>query len=494
MTDLHQIFDHLNTKAEEHIGLLGEAVAIASISGSPDHRPELFRMANWLKARMEKAGADSVTLAPLGPQPGTEGQGTVGDKKMLELPPLVLAVFGNDPNKRTLALYGHYDVQPAQLEDGWSSDPFKMVVHEDGRMVGRGTTDDKGPLLGWIWVIEAYRALGKELPVNLRIIFEGMEESGSEGLEEWIAKEHNGFLKGVDTVCISDNYWLGKTKPCITHGLRGVSYFQIEVSGPGRDLHSGVYGGAVHEPMTALTQLMAGLVDTNGKILIDGVYDKVAPVTPEELANYKNIDFSMDDFRASFDGTCVVFDEKDLGLEEAKAKTLMARWRNPSLSLHGIEGAFYGVGAKTVIPAKVIGKFSIRTVPDMDIEHVNKCAIDFVHAKAKTLGTRCEVKASLVSSGPWWYANPEDYNFRAAARAIAHVHDGIKPDLTREGGSIPVTLWFQTALPEASVLLLPMGACDDNAHSTDEKLDKVNYLSGIKVMAAYLHEIAQKAE
>ena len=200
------------------------------------------------------------------------------------LPPLVVGAYGRDAGKKTLLVYGHYDVQPALKSDGWATDPFELVEDASGRMFGRGSTDDKGPVIAWLWILQAHQQLGVPLPVNLRFVFEGMEESGSTGLDEYVHSAAKGLLADVDCVCISDNYWLGKTKPCLTYGLRGVSYYTIEVSGPGKDLHSGLYGGAVHEPMTDLIALMGRLVDPRGTILIPGITDSVAPLTGTDAA------------------------------------------------------------------------------------------------------------------------------------------------------------------------------------------------------------------
>ena len=164
------------------------------------------------------------------------------------------------------------------MEDGWDTDPFTLVEDEQHRLLGRGSSDDKGPVLGWINVVEAHKSLGIEMPVNLKFCLEGMEESGSEGLEPIIYQEADKYFKDVDSVCISDNYWLGTTKPCLTYGLRGVSYFHLTVQGPARDLHSGVFGGTVHEPMTDLFALMSKLVTPDGKILVPGIYDQVRPL------------------------------------------------------------------------------------------------------------------------------------------------------------------------------------------------------------------------
>jgi len=279
----------------------------------------------------------------------------------------LLGEFLSDPSKKTVCVYGHLDVQPAEKTDGWDTDPF-VLTEIDGKLYGRGSTDDKGPSLSWLWVIEAYQQLGEEIPVNIKMIYEGMEESGSVGMEDTIlelAKPGN-FFSDVDFFCISDSYWTGKRKPCISYGLRGLAAFEVSVRCCEQDLHSGVYGGIVHEAVDDLIHLMASLKEPNGKILIEGIMDDVLPMTPEEESLYENIDFDVNEFKKEVRVT----NYGNTLLKPDKVSLLMARWRYPSLTIHGIQGAFSGEGVKTVVPSKVAGKFSIRTVPNMDLEKI----------------------------------------------------------------------------------------------------------------------------
>ncbi|KAI9653900.1 MAG: hypothetical protein M1831_005585 [Alyxoria varia] len=469
--DLKPFFTTVDTLAPQFIDRLRHAVSIPSISASDSHRPEVTRMGQWLASELESLGA-SVETRPLGKEP---------HRPHLELPPVIVGRYGNDSSKRTVLVYGHYDVQPAEKSDGWATEPFELSVDERGRMYGRGSTDDKGPVLGWLNVLQAHREAGMELPVNLLFCFEGMEEYGSEGLDDFIAKEANGYFKDADCVCISDNYWLGTEKPCLAYGLRGVNYYSIEISGPGQDLHSGVMGGVSQEPMTDLVRVMSSLVQPDGTILIPGISEQVAPVTAEERKTYEDIQFTMDDLHEA------LANDKN-SIKKDKESALMARWRFPSLSLHGIEGAFSAPGAKTVIPAKVVGKFSIRTVPDMRIPETNALVEQHIQKVFASLGSSNSCKVSCQHAGKWWVASPRSWNFRAAAKATKAVW-GVEPDLTREGGSIPVTLTFEEKLGR-SVLLLPMGSSTDAAHSVNEKLDRRNYVQGIKTLGAYLHYVA----
>ncbi|KAJ1557491.1 Metallopeptidase M20, partial [Cladochytrium tenue] len=264
--------------------------------------------------------------------------------------------------------------------------------------------------------------------------------------------------------------WLGTEKPCLTYGLRGVSYYTIEIKGPARDLHSGVFGGTVHEPMTDLVYVLGQLVDVRGRILIPGVYDEVAPVTEQELALYDGLAFSLGDVHAAAGAPTTI--------HRTEREALMARWRFPSLSVHGIEGAFSGQGAKTVIPARVVGKFSIRTVPNMDPDRLTEKVVRYLEGLFASLGSKNSMRVECLHAGKSWVADVNHWNYLAAFKAIERVY-GVRPDYTREGGSIPVTLTFQETL-QRSVLLLPMGRADDGAHSTNEKLDRRNYIDGMK--------------
>ncbi|KAK7490769.1 hypothetical protein BaRGS_00017998 [Batillaria attramentaria] len=469
---MDKLFEYVDKNQDRYVKLLEEAVAIKSVSAWPETRPEIRRMVTWTKELLEKLGS-TCNLEELGQQ-------TLPDGSKIELPPVLMGQLGNDPKKKTLLVYGHLDVQPAQKDDGWDTEPF-VLTEVDGKLYGRGSTDDKGPVLDWINAIQAMQELKMDVPVNLKFVFEGMEESGSEGLDDLIARKKDSFLQGVDYVCISDNYWLGKKKPCITYGLRGICYFQLEVECAKMDLHSGVFGGTVHEAMTDLIALMGALVDVKGKILVPGVYDTVKPLTADEKALYDPIDFDMEDYRNDLGAPKLIHDKKE--------DVLMHRWRYPSLSLHGIEGAFSAPGAKTVIPRKVIGKFSIRLVPDQEPDKIEQLVRQYIDKLHKDRGSPNTIKVSMGHGGRPWVSDFNDPNYLAGRAAIKKVF-GVEPDLTREGGSIPVTLTFQEAT-QKNVMLLPIGSCDDGAHSQNEKINRTNYINGIKLLAAYMDELSK---
>lgn len=472
---LPTLFKYVDEHQDLYVKRLADWVAIQSVSAWPEKRNETKRMMEVAAKEIERLGG-TCELVDVGKQ-------KLPDGTEIPLPPVILGGLGSDPGKKTVCVYGHLDVQPAALDDGWDSEPF-VLEERDGKLYGRGSTDDKGPVLAWLNCIEAYQQLKQEVPVNLKFCFEGMEESGSEGLDDLIFSRKDTFFKDVDYVCISDNYWLGKNKPCITYGLRGICYFFIEVECCAKDLHSGVYGGSVHEAMTDLIALMDSLVDRKGKILIPGIYEAVAPLYKDEEKIYQAIDFDLQEY-ASDIGT------KQL-LHNTKENILMHRWRYPSLSLHGIEGAFSASGAKTVIPKKVTGKFSIRLVPDMDPKDVEKQVQDHLTKRFAQQESPNKLKVTLGHGGRPWVADFNHPHFMAGRKAMKTVF-GMEPDLTREGGSIPVTLTFQEVTGK-NVMLLPVGSADDGAHSQNEKLNRYNYIQGVKLLGAYLYEVSQLAD
>ncbi|GAB1212142.1 hypothetical protein ATERTT37_001272 [Aspergillus terreus] len=432
-------------------------------------------MTAFLVDQLSGLGAN-VERCPLGNQPDTD--------PVLELPDVVLAKYPAtpDPKKRTILIYGHYDVQPEG--EGWTypRKPWKLT-EIDGKLYGRGSTDDKGPLLAWLNALEAYQKAGVDLPVNLLFCFEGMEESGSVGFAGF-AHQNQELLSKVDAACISDNYWLTPRKPCLTYGLRGINYFTISIAQkplPGRKpvpLHSGIYGGTVHEPMTDLIIMLSKLVDSKGNILVPGINGLVDDTTSEEIERYKKIDFSMEEFKNTIGSEAAIYD--------TAPDTLMHRGRYPSITIHGISGADSSPNQTTAIYPEVTGKFSVRTVPTMDGSVVTALVVHFLEQEFNKLGSKntCEVR-EFGESAPYWVGNIDDPNFAAGKAATKRVYN-TDPDMTREGGSIGVTLELQKALgTNKSIMLLPVGRSDDGAHGPDEKLDRDNYIKGSKLLGAY---------
>lgn len=470
---MKSIFSYIEENKEKYIDNLREVVNIPSVSALPERRDDIKKVVLLVSEKLQNLGV-KVKLHDVGEQ-------TLPDGQKLPLPPVILGTLYNDTTKPTILVYGHLDVMPAAKEDGWNTQPFELT-EKDGKLYGRGSSDDKGPVLGWLHAIEAYQNTNTELPVNLKFCFEGMEECGSEGLEELLISVKDTFLSDVDYVCISDNYWLGTKKPCLTYGLRGICYFNIKITCAKMDLHSGLFGGTVREGLIDLISLLDTLVDKDGKILIPGIMADVAPLGDDEFEIYKNIDFDVEEYKKMI-GT-------DKLLNDSKEDVLMARWRFPSLSIHGIEGAFSETGSKTVIPKEVIGKFSLRLVPNQDPAVVEKQVLEHLTKQWKLLNSWNEFSAYMVSSGKPWMTNPKNEHYKAAADATEYVYN-VRPDLTREGGSIPITLVFQELTGKDDVLLLPMGCGDDGAHSQNEKINVYNYIEGTKLMAAYFHEVSK---
>jgi len=472
---MKRIFAVIDENKDKYIETLRKAVAIKSVSAWPETRDEIWKMMGWMGEELKSLGA-KIQFEDIGTQ-------TMPDGSELKLPPVLMGQLGEDKGKKTLLVYGHLDVQPAMKSDGWDTEPF-VLTEKDGKLYGRGSTDDKGPVLGWIHALQAYKQCGIDLPVNFKFCFEGMEESGSVGLDTMLAEKSNTpFMKEIDYCCISDNYWLGKEKPCLTYGLRGVCYFFIEIECAAKDLHSGVFGGTVNEGMADLIWMMDQLVDDRGNILITGLMDSVAPLTADEKSKYVNIDFDPEEYRKDLGTPGELTHGKD------KVATLMARWRYPSLSLHGIQGAFADAGAKTVIPRKITGKFSIRIVPNQTPEIIEKVVVEYCNKIWSTRKSPNKMVAQMFHGGKCWVTDPDHENFVAGARATKMVY-GVEPDYTREGGSIPVTLTIEEATGK-NVMLLPMGAADDGAHSQNEKIDIRNYIEGTKLLAAYAYELSQ---
>ncbi|KAK1955648.1 peptidase family M20/M25/M40 [Colletotrichum sublineola] len=423
---------------------LGDAVRIPSISAYADRRKDVFEMSEWVATKMRAVGID-VRLKNLGKQDGTE----------LELPPLVLGRYGKDPEKPTVLVYCHYDVQPASFEDGWKYEPFEMTVEESGRLCGRGTSDDKGPLVGWINMIEAFQKAG---------------------LEGALEDEADKYFSDVDVVCIADVVWVSDEQISIPQGLRGIIFYLVTITGAKQDAHSGGFGGQISEPMVDMVNIMSSLVDSKGKILIPGIYDNVQPVTEKEYESYQELKISEDSLYGGTGGR---------GLHDNQADALIARWKKPSLTLHRIENALPGAGAITSIPAKLVGKFSIRTVPFMKAEEIDHIVRKHIQDRFDTLGSKNDIEIE-AHPNDWFYEDASHWNYQAAIRATRNVW-GVDPAMTCEGGSIPIALDFKKILKK-NVLLLPVGRPTDGQHSTNEKLDKSSYINAIKLYGSYLKE------
>ncbi|RLW13253.1 hypothetical protein DV515_00000106, partial [Chloebia gouldiae] len=433
--DAHQS-DFIKGRGQQHSGPpnctflpvqgLKEWVAVESNSVQPHLRNEVMQMMALAAERLATLGA-TVNLA----------NNLLPDGQVLPLPSVILGELGKDPQNPTACFYGHVDVQPAKKEDGWNTDPYTLT-EIDGNLYGRGATDNKGPVLAWINEVETFRALKLTMPVNFKFVIEGMEEAGSLELEKLLDEENQGFFSDVDYIVISDNLWLSNKKPALTYGSRGNACFFVEVECGSKDLHSGTFGGITHEP------LLDSLVDSTGPIQIPGIYDSVAALTEKERKLYESIEFDLEEHR------------NNCGRNTPTPVALL-------LSIHGIEGAFHEPGIKTVIPAKVIGKFSIRQVPHMDL---------LVVKEQRNSPNKLEVSMPLGAKP--WLADANNPLYKAARRAIKTVLIFVEdPDFIYDGSAIPVARMLQT-VAQRSVMMLPTGAADDREHSQNEKISRLN--------------------
>ncbi|KAG8442261.1 hypothetical protein GDO86_011167 [Hymenochirus boettgeri] len=464
MTDL---FTYIDGHQDEFVQSLKEWIAIPSDSSDPLLRKELIKMVEITAERIQALGA-TVELIDM-------GQEQLNDGQSVPFPKAILAQLGNDPSKATICFYGHVDVQPAKMEDGWITDPYNMTERNEN-LYGRGATDNKGPVLAWINAVDTYKALNQEIPVNIKFIIEGVEETGSQGLEDLI-KGNSSFFSDVDYIVISDNVRLSR-KPALTYGTRGDAYFFVEVQSGTKDLHSGTFGGIIHESMRDLVYLLANLVDSSGHILIPGIYDDVSPLTEEERKLYDDIDFDLEEHQNNSGVNTFLYSTKE--------EILQHLWRYPCLSIHGIEGAFSGYGSKTVIPGKVIGKFSIRLVPDMKIPVVNKQVINHLKSVFAKLKSPNKLVVTLQIGALPWIANVNDLQYEAARNAIRKV----TPEMIRDGSTIPLARIFQD-LTKKSIMMLPIGGADDGEHSQNEKISRSNYIQGTKIFASFFLELAK---
>ncbi|XP_021163949.2 cytosolic non-specific dipeptidase [Fundulus heteroclitus] len=466
-----ELAQYVDDHQEEYVEALRDWVAVESDSSNIFKRPELHRMMEMVAQKLREMGG-TVELVDIGEQELPDGQ-------TLALPKVVTAQFGSDPSKHTVCVYGHVDVQPAKLEDGWATNPYNLTDIK-GNLYGRGASDNKAPVLAWIHAVKAYQDLSMDLPVNVKFLIEGMEETGSNGLDAFILAQNDTFFSYVDYIIISDCGWLSR-RPALTYGTRGNCYFFAEVEGPKQDLHSGVYGGTVIEPMTDLIGILDTLISPSGKILIPGIREAVAPLSDEEWKMYQDVEFNLDHYKNKTGVNQLMYNNK--------VDLLAHRWRYPTVSIHGIEGAFSDSGTKTVIPAKVTAKFSIRQVPDMDPAVVKKQVTDYLYSVFAKRKSPNSLKVTMVIGAKPWLADTQHPLYEAGKAAVQRVFN-MDPDMIREGGTIPIARTFQDVTGK-SIIMMPIGGFDDGMHSQNEKISRYNYIEGTKLFIAYLNEVAQ---
>jgi len=444
--------DYQEKNKERFLNELLELLRIPSVSARSEHKDDMIRCAESVKQHFLAAGADSVTVYP------TEGHPVVFGEKII------------DANKPTVLVYGHYDVQPADPLELWHSGPFEPVI-KDGKIYARGSADDKGQFFMHVKALETL-VKTNTLSTNIKFIIEGEEEIGSPNLAKFV-KANKELLK-ADVILISDTSMLSMENPSIDVGVRGLSYIEVEVTGANRDLHSGVYGGAVANPITILAQMIASCHDENNHITIPGFYDDVVNASAEERAKMAKAPFNEDEYK------------KDLGVAELwgeKGFTTNERTGiRPTIEVNGIWGGYTGEGAKTVLPGKAFAKISARLVPNQSSSNITEKLLNYFTSIAPKGVT---VKASEHHGGEP-YMTPIDSNeYRAAAKAVAATF-GKEPIPVRGGGSIPICALFEKELG-IKIVFMGFGLDSDNLHSPNEKFDLVNFYKGIETIP-YFHQ------
>jgi acetylornithine deacetylase/succinyl-diaminopimelate desuccinylase-like protein len=436
---------------------LFDFLRIPSVSAKSDHNADTRRAAEWVKNSLDKIGV-AAKIYP-----------TAGH-------PVVVGEWRKAPGAPTVLIYGHYDVQPAEPLDLWTSPAFEPTVR-DGKIFARGSVDDKGQLFLHIKALEAHLATRKKLPVNVVVIAEGEEEVGSEHLASFVA-EQKSLLK-ADAVVISDSAMFAPGLPSILSSLRGLAYFEIKVQGPASDLHSGSYGGAIVNPAMALARILATFHDENGRIAIPGFYDKVREWDPKIREQMRSLPFA--------DKTLM----KETGVDalggEKGYTTLEKLWIRPTCEVNGLLSGYTGEGAKTVLPGKAMAKVSCRLVPDQDPADIEKLMKAHV-AKVAPMGVK--VRVDHLHGGRPWRAELNGPIYDAARRALRAAF-GKDPVMTGEGGSIPVVGDFEKILG-APVLLVGFGLPGENAHAPDEWMSDETFRLGMRAIATLWDEYGAK--
>lgn len=448
---MERVLAFVDANRDRYLTELKEFLAIETISSQKEHESDIRRGAEWVASQMRTIGMENVQIFP-----------TAGH-------PLVYSEWLRAADGPTVLFYGHYDVQPVDPLDLWTSPPFEATIRGEN-LYARGAADDKGQIFIHFKAIEATMTQEGRLPVNVKMLIEGEEEVGSEHLESFV-KEHRGLLKS-DLAVISDSGMFAKGVPSICYSLRGLSYMEVEVTGPNRDLHSGSFGGALHNPVQALCEMIASLHNKNGKVTVEGFYDNVRPLTKIERDSFKKLPFNDRQYA------------KELGVRQLHGErgfsTLERLWARPTLECNGIFGGYTGEGAKTVLPAKAFAKISMRLVPEQSSVKIAKLFERHIRRIApKTV----EVNVRMLHGGEAAITPIDSPGVAAAVDALERGF-GKKVLYQGEGGSIPIVAQFKKILGLDTVLL-GFGLPDENAHSPNEFINLDNFFGGIRTTAHF---------
>lgn len=452
---MNAVDQYLSQHAARFEEELCELLRIPSVSADSRHKADVRRAGDWVAAQFRGLGFK------------TEICETPGH-------PIVYAESLRAPGAPTILVYGHYDVQPPDPLQEWKSPPFEPT-RRDGNLYARGATDDKGQMFTHIKSAEAWIKTAGQLPVNVKYLIEGEEEVGSENLEQFIDANHDRLK--CDAVVISDTSQFAPGVPAITYGLRGIAYFELRLTGPKQDLHSGTFGGAVMNPAIALTKLLAALIDADGRVQAPGFYDDVTPLTDAERKQFAALPFDETAFK------------RQLGLDalagEQGFTTLERKSARPTFDINGLTSGYQGEGAKTVLPAAASAKFSFRLVPRQDPRKIQASLEAFLQGLCPA-----GIRMTLVSHhGAPGVVTPLDSPYVAAAARAIEQGFGRAPVYMREGGSIPVVSTFRQRLG-VDTLLLGWGLDDDNTHSPNEKFNLADFHRGIRTSAHLWKELA----
>lgn len=460
---MQETLDYINDNKQRYIDELFELLKIASISADPAYKEEVLKCADKCAEHLRNAGADNVEVCQ------TKGNPIVFGEKIV------------DKNLPTVLVYGHYDVQPPDPLEEWKKPPFepyieKTDLHPDGAIFARGSADDKGQFFMHIKAFEAMMKTGG-VPCNVKFILEGEEEVGSVSLADFV--EENKEKLSCDCILISDTGLYSREQPTVTTGLRGLSYVEVEVEGPSRDLHSGLYGGAVPNPIHVLSRMIAKLIDEEGRITIDGFYDNVLEVSAEERAEMNKLKDDPEKFKTSIGLK---------GVEGEKGFTKLERTSiRPTLDCNGIWGGYTGEGAKTVIPSKAFAKISMRLVPYQTPDEITE---KFTKYFEKIAPDNVKVKVNPHHGG-MPYVLPSDTKEFLAAKKAMETAFGTEVLPYRSGGSIPITAMFEKVLGAKSVLM-GFGLDSDAIHSPNEHYGLYNFYKGIESIPLFFENYAQK--
>jgi len=444
--------DYQEQHKDRFLNELLDLLRIPSVSAKSEHKDDMLRCANEVKARLLEAGADTVAIYP------TEGHPIVYGEKII------------DSAKPTVLVYGHYDVQPADPLELWNSGPFDPVI-VDGKIFARGSCDDKGQFYMHVKALETFTKTNT-LQTNIKFIIEGEEEIGSPNLATFVT--NNKALLKADVILISDTSMLSMENPSIDIGVRGLSYIEVEVTGANRDLHSGVYGGAVANPLTVLSKMIASCHDENNHITIPGFYDDVVEATPEERAKMAQAPFDEAEYKSDL-GIDAVWGEQGFTTNERTGT-------RPTIEVNGMWGGYTGEGAKTVLPSKAFAKISARLVPNQSSAVITKKLLDYFTAIAPKGVT---VKAAEHHGGEPYMTPIDSVAYQAASKAVLATF-GKEPIPVRGGGSIPICALFEKELG-LKIVFLGFGLDSDNLHSPNEKYNVFNFYKGIETIP-YFHQ------